>query len=121
MVYGNAGDISKKGVRLVACKTATRPKEEGGLRIINFKHQNQALLKFLHKFLNRHDTPWVNLTWQFYYNNGKAPQTRRPVGSFWWKDVFSLNDKFRATARGKVGDGRSTAFWEDMWDIGVHV
>lgn len=87
---------------------------------MNLKCQKKALLmKFLHKFFNRLPIPWVTLTWQFYYNTSKVPHLRRPVGSFWWKDVSSLKELFRSIARCQVGDGRSVSFWMDMWDLGV--
>jgi len=38
------------------------PKEEGGLGVLNLKTQNEAmLLKNLHKFFNKVDTPWMQL------------------------------------------------------------
>lgn len=48
------------------------PKKEGGL--VNMTTHNDAmLLKFLHKFFNRSDIPWVNLVWENYYSNGLLP------------------------------------------------
>jgi hypothetical protein len=50
--------------RLVAWKRACCSKEDGGLGIINLKNHNSALLmKFMHKFYNKLDLPWVELTW----------------------------------------------------------
>lgn len=46
-------------------------KEEGGLGVIDLKTHNEALLmKYLHKFLNREDIPWVGLVWEAHYQNG---------------------------------------------------
>jgi hypothetical protein len=43
----------------------TRPKDQGGLGITDLRAQNTTLfLKFLHKFYNRVDLPWVQLTWE---------------------------------------------------------
>jgi hypothetical protein len=40
------------------------PKKQGGLRVVNLNTHNKAmLLKFLHKFFAKADTPWVNLVW----------------------------------------------------------
>lgn len=116
----NGGDINKQGGYLVAWSKATRPKEEGELGILNIKHQNRALLmKFLHKFYNKINVPWVNLTCHHFYSNRKPPHSRRPLGSFWWKDVLSNNEHYRAISSCEVGDGRSLAFWDDMWDLRV--
>ena len=82
----------------------------------NMKTQNNALLmKHLDKFYNQADIPWVNLTWtKFYSNYQTPPQARSLVGSFWWKDIMKLFDKFRLATchphRGKVA-----IFWSDHW------
>lgn len=72
-------------------------KNQGGLGIIDIKHQNDALLmKYLDKFYNSSDLPWVTLTWNKFYSDSQTPpQARSLVGSFWWKDVLKLFDNFR--------------------------
>jgi hypothetical protein len=55
-------DVQVKGSALVAWSKICRPKEQGGLGVLNLTIQNKALLlKNLHKFYNKHDIPWVNL------------------------------------------------------------
>ena len=50
----------KRGNNLVAWEIVQKPKEKGGLGLINLRLQNDALLlKHLHKFYNRMDVPWV--------------------------------------------------------------
>lgn len=62
-----------------------KPKEKGGLSVLNLNVQNDALLlKHLHKFYNKMDIPWVKLVWSKYYED-KIPHATREVGSFWWK------------------------------------
>jgi hypothetical protein len=57
------GDINRRGKCIVAWEAATKPKDQGGLGIIDIKSQNNALLmKFLDKFYNKVDIPWVTLT-----------------------------------------------------------
>lgn len=76
-----------------------RPKNKGGLGVIDIKTQNMALLiKHLFKFYNKQDVPWVTLIWDAYYT-GKIPHASDPVGSFWWKDVNHLSDVFRGITR----------------------
>ena len=59
---------TKKSGHLAAWPMVQRPKEKGGLGVINLRIQNDALLlKQLHKFYSRHDVPWVNLIWNTYY------------------------------------------------------
>lgn len=70
----NGGDINRKGGYLVAWKNACRSKEGGGLGIINIMtHNNALLLKFMHKFYNKADLPWVHLTWKCLYKRGNPP------------------------------------------------
>jgi len=58
----------------VAWETACKPKDQGGLGIIDIETQNHALLlKFLDKFCNRDAAPWVTLTWSKLYANSQTP------------------------------------------------
>jgi hypothetical protein len=72
------------------------------------------LLKYLHKFYNKVDTPWVTLIWNKYYSD-QIPHAADPCGSFWWKDICKLMPIFRGIAHCQVGDGRSVLFWKDQW------
>ena len=72
----------KRGGNLVAWEMVQKPKEKGGLGVINLRLQNDALLlQHLHKFYNQADLPWVQLVWFKYYQN-KVPHTTRELGSF---------------------------------------
>jgi hypothetical protein len=100
---------------LAAWPLVCRPKNKGGLGIINFEIQNQALLlKQLHKFYSKADTPWVNLVWSL-YSPDQAPHAQSRRGSFWWRDVFSLNNIYRGITSAHIGDGTSVLFWKDFW------
>lgn len=119
-VLWHGGDLNRKGGYLVAWRTACRSKEEGGLGIIDLRTQNTALLlKYLHKFYNSHDLPWVQLTWNCLYRNGTPPHARRGVGSFWWRDIMSLTDSYFMIASCLAKKGTSISFWNDLWDLGV--
>jgi hypothetical protein len=82
-------DVNGRTIPKAAWEMVSKPKEEGGLGIINIETQNKALLmKNLDKFFNKKDIPWVNLVWEK-NKNGKMPdQIRR--GTFWWRDVLKL-------------------------------
>ena len=78
--------------------------------MINLKIHNEALLlKFLHKFFNKLDIPWVNLVWDNHYVD-KIPHAVDTVGSFWWKDLMQLFDIYRGVTRASVGSGGSILF-----------
>lgn len=55
-------DRSKKGGNLAAWPLVIKPKDKGGLGVINLYLQNDTLLlKWLHKFYFKQNIPWVNL------------------------------------------------------------
>jgi hypothetical protein len=96
-----------------------KPKAKGGLGVLNLKWQNDWLLvKQLHKFYNKVDTPWVNLIWTKYYQN-KVPHAAREVGSFWWKDVLRLNTQYRGIAKCSIGNVSTVLFWNDIWSDAI--
>jgi hypothetical protein len=94
----------------------TKTKANGGLRVINLKVQNEALLmKNLHKFYNKKDLPWVKLIWSNYYNNEKLPGQAKN-GSFWWRSILILLDSFKGLAQVEEGLGDTILFLSDMWN-----
>jgi hypothetical protein len=105
----------EKCYSLAAWPMVCKPKKKGGLGVLNLKLQNEALLlKYLHKFYNKVDTPWVHLLWNTYYH-GRIPHTIGPVGSFWWRDICKLMPTFRGFASSNIRDGGMTLFWKDLW------
>ena len=106
---------------LAAWDLICRPKNKGGLGILNLGVKNMALLlKHLHRFLNRVDLPWVSLIWDTYYHSS-VPQGTDICGSFWWKDICKLLDHYRNTTWVQINSGHSTLFWSDKWKIGDSV
>jgi hypothetical protein len=94
-----------------------KPKLKGGLGIINFQKQNAALLlKFLDKFYNKRELPWVSLVWSAYYE-GKIPHEEKLCGSFWWRDVMKHVDNYRGVAVITHGAGDTMLFWSDNWKV----
>jgi len=70
----SGGDINRKGSCLAAWNVACKPKEDGGLGIIDLRAHNLALLlKYLDKFYNHANIPWVSLTWSKFYKNNHIP------------------------------------------------
>jgi len=82
------------------------------------KNQNYTLLiKFLDKFYNHAEIPWVELTWSKLYRNSQTPpHVRNQIGSFWWKHILKLSDKFRQMAIGNPNKGNSIMLWQDNWN-----
>uniref|UniRef100_A0A453ILD2 Reverse transcriptase zinc-binding domain-containing protein n=1 Tax=Aegilops tauschii subsp. strangulata TaxID=200361 RepID=A0A453ILD2_AEGTS len=93
------------------------PKMKGGLGILNLGLQNDALLlKYMNKFYNKADVPWVHLVWDSCYFQ-RIPHDTILCGSFWWRDICKLMDKYRAVTFVTVGKGDSVLFWSDHWEI----
>lgn len=111
------GDISRRGTYLVAQEIATKPKDQGGLGIIDIQSQNNALLmKFMDKFYNKADLPWVSLTWsKLYANTQTPPHARSTVGSFWWKYIMHLFNMFQKFAICNPSNGTTAQFQADKW------
>lgn len=78
-LWRGSSDNSRQS--LAAWNLVCLPKNKGGLGVLNLKVQNEALLlKFLHKFYNHHETPWVSLIWDSYYSDS-IPHTTSLCGS----------------------------------------
>ena len=105
----------KKRPPKAAWETVCLPKDEGGLGVIRLQIQNEALLlKFIHKFYNKADIPWVHLVWEKHYSNGKLPgQVKK--GSFWWRDIVKLLNNFKGLAAVTTFDGSTCSLWDDIW------
>jgi hypothetical protein len=87
-----------------------KPKDNGGLGIVNFHKKNEALLlKNLDEFYNKRETPLVQLIWNSYYTDS-VPHTARPCGSFWWRDIMHFAPNFARVSSVKPGMGDTFAF-----------
>jgi hypothetical protein len=103
---------------LAAWSLVCRPKQHGGLGVLNLELQNKALLmKQLHKFYSKDSTPWVALVWSLYGDG--IPHAMSKRGFFWWKDIFSLVEDYRSITSCQVHNGSSILFWKDFWSQGV--
>jgi hypothetical protein len=112
-------DISSKKPPLIAWNFVTQRKVNGGLGVLRLETQNEALLiKFLHKFFNNSDLPWVHLVWNKYYLSRGLPG-HRDIGSFWWKSMIKLLPNFKELALPVIGNGRSISLWEDQWSENI--
>jgi hypothetical protein len=104
------GDVQSNGPALVAWEKNCRPKNQGGLGVLDISVQNNALLiKNLHKFYNRMDIPWVNLIWDSNYSNNSLPG-KKFEGSFWWKAHLKLVDLYKGMGKCVIGDGKTAYF-----------
>jgi hypothetical protein len=98
---------------LAIWEMVSQPKTCGGLGIVHFQKQKAALLiKFLDKFYNKADLPWVHLIWSEYYL-GSVPHGEKLMESFWSRDVLKQVNNFRGVSSIKLGRGDTFLFWSD--------
>lgn len=117
-LWRKSSNITEKSQSLASWNLVCKPKDKGGLGIIDLEYQNIALLtKHLDKFYNKHNLPWVKLIWRKYYLNADLPpHAHTEKWSFWWKDIFRLIPLFRAITITKINSGDTTVFWKNDWN-----
>jgi hypothetical protein len=104
-------DLPKKNPPLAAYDLVCRPKDQGGLGLLNLSVQNDYLLiKHLHKFYNKADLPWVKMSWELYYSTSLPPARSREV-SFWW----IVLPAFKEVAQCDFIQENSILLWQDKW------
>jgi hypothetical protein len=114
-LWNKKADDGDKCSLLVAWNMVCRPKNKGGVGILNLKVQNEALLlKYLHKFYNKVNTPWVKLIWDTYYRE-KIPHVSEACGSAWWREILKLIPVYRGISSCKVGSSETILSWKDLW------
>jgi hypothetical protein len=112
-------NVNSNRSALAAWSMITQPKSNGGLGVVRLEtHSKALLLKFVHKFFNNHDLPWVNLVWNNYYRTDRLPGCSN-IGSFWWKSLLSLVQDFKGLTAPTIGNGRTILFKEDLWNKGI--
>lgn len=115
-LFWRGKDLEKKNPPLAAWEMICRPKDKGGLGILNLHTQNTCLLmKMIHKFLNHYDIPWVHLIWEVYYQQGIL-SSDIPQCSFWWRDCLKLLATYKAHATCIPQDGKTIDFWQEVWE-----
>ncbi|KAL4386357.1 hypothetical protein GQ457_09G021100 [Hibiscus cannabinus] len=120
------GSLEKRKIHWVKWADICRPKNCGGLGVIDPNLQNRALLgKWVWKFANDKDTIWQQIIRCKY---GYSVDCRLPVESvprrvsLLWNGViksFFKDDVVGNLLRNnfiiQVGDGKSISFWSDLW------
>jgi hypothetical protein len=113
-------DFNRKRYNLAAWDLVRKPKDKGGLGVINVSIQNDALLlKQLDKFYSKANIQWVALIWQKYYSN-TVPHLTREKGSFWWKDIFRLHTQYKGVSICNPNQGDTISFWDDIINGVLH-
>jgi hypothetical protein len=113
--------------RLAKWDILCRPKDQGGLGILDLQLQNKCLLaKWIVNLLNT-DGIWQKLLTNIYLNSKSLSQVKaKPYDSHFWRGLMKIKDEVLQLGSFSVKDGEKTRFWEDTWlvallsDLDIH-
>nr|XP_051197209.1 uncharacterized protein LOC127310588 [Lolium perenne] len=108
---------NKRKYHMVDWATVCKPKEMGGLGILNTKLMNIALmLKWIWKLYQNAEGLWADLIRAKYLGDRDLFDRDVPVrGSQFWNAIHKIKWYFKLGARHKVRNGKRTYFWLDWW------
>ena len=114
--YWNAADNRRK-YRFVKWKLMCRPKNLGGLGILNTSIMNQCLMiKWWWKIMSAEDQPlWLSILKAKYFPSSSPMFALPRGGSQFWKSLVKVRPVFQSFVKFVVGDGSSIRFWLDWW------
>ena len=106
----------KHKYRLAKWDILCRPKDQGGLGILNLQLQNKCLLaKWLVNMLNTNGL-WQNLLTNKYLRSKSLSQVKaKPYDSHFWRSLMKIKDEVLAKGSFEIKDGSKARFWEDTW------
>jgi hypothetical protein len=110
------GSSQKHRYRLAKWDILCRPKDEGGLDILDLQLHNKCLLaKWLVNLLNTNGI-WQSLLRNKYLRSKSLSQvTAKPNDSHFWRGLMHIKDEVLSKGTFEVKDGTNTRFWEDTW------
>jgi hypothetical protein len=96
--------------------TICRPKDQGGLGILNTTRMNESLLvKWIWKIVQGSDDLWFKILQAKYMPNGNFFQSKTRGASQFWQGLHKVKHLFKWGAVYKVHNGEKISFWEDVW------
>jgi len=110
------GSSEKLKYRLGKWDILCRPKDQGGLGILDLQLQNKCLLaKWLVDLLNT-DGMWQTLLTNKYLRSKSLTQVKtKPYDSYFWRGLMHVKDEVLAKGSFDIKDGSKTRFWDDTW------
>jgi hypothetical protein len=76
---------------------------------------NCLLVKWIWKLYHQKDRVWARLLSAKYLRGGNLFKSNCTHGSQFWKSLHKVKHLFKWAAIHKVGDGKSTQLWDDVW------
>jgi len=110
------GSSDRHRYRLAKWDMLCRPRDQGGLGILNLHLQNKCLLaKWLVNLLNTEGI-WQTLLRNKYLNSKSLSQvTAKPNDSHFWRGLMRIKDEVLAKGSFHIKDGTAARFWDDTW------
>ena len=113
------GSSDKHKYRLAKWDILCRPKEQGGLGILDLQLQNKSLLaKWLVKLLNTEGLWQTLLTNKYLRTKFLTQVSAKPYDSHFWGGLMKIKDEVFSNGSFVIKDGSQTHFWDDTW-VGV--
>uniref|UniRef100_A0A0A8YMZ7 Reverse transcriptase zinc-binding domain-containing protein n=1 Tax=Arundo donax TaxID=35708 RepID=A0A0A8YMZ7_ARUDO len=101
---------------MVKWEAVCRPKDQGGLGIINTRLMNECLLvKWIWKICSNNQDIWCGLLKAKYFPHGNLFKSKVMGGSQFWKGLHKVKHLFKWGASYIVGNGKCISFWDDIW------
>lgn len=101
---------------MVNSKAVYRPKDFGGLGVINSRLFNDCLLsKWLWKIDQARDELWFRILKAKYFPDRNSWGSKVIKGSQFWNNLHRVKHLFLCGVNHVVGDGKSVSFWRDVW------
>jgi hypothetical protein len=111
------GAGSKRKYHLLNWPAVCKPKECGGLGIINSKNMNVALmLKWIWRLYHEEEAIWARVLRAKYASADDIFAGNGAGGSPFWRSLHKIKHLFKLGAVYGVVDGRRTLFWLDLWE-----
>ena len=106
----------RKKYRLTKRNIICRPRDQGGLGVLELEAQNKCLLsKWLYKLLNE-EGMWQSMLRNKYFTNKTLSQVQvRPGDSQFWSGLMKVKAEFFQYGSFILKNGTQIRFWEDKW------
>jgi len=110
------GSSDKYKYRLAKWDILCRPKDQGGLGILDLQLQNKCLLsKWIINLLST-ESMWQNLLRNNYLGSKSLTQVKaKPYDSHFWRGLMKIKDEVLTKGSFSIKDGSTARFWEDNW------
>ena len=110
------GTEDKFRYHMAKWEMVSRPKDQGGLGIINTRLMNDCLLvKWIWKILQEPDELWFKMLKAKYMRDTDFFSAKSKGGSQFWQGLQKVKHLFKWGANFTVGRGNNCSFWHDCW------